>query len=72
MVEGRFYRLTAHMNLVNLIRFMVERSRYLFVRYLARVLILGKNPISDLNIFDIFLPFVSKNLDFNQVKDGNL
>ncbi len=72
MVEGRFNRLTAHMNLVNLIRLVIKRSRYLFIRNLASRLILRENHISDFNVFNILLPFVSKNLDFSQVKDGNL
>ncbi|MNI61068.1 hypothetical protein D3C73_1163180 [compost metagenome] len=59
MIEGRFNRLPAHLDAVNFIRLMIKRSSNLFISYLASLFILGKNLISDLDVFDILLPFVS-------------
>lgn len=71
MIEGRFNRLTAHMDLINLVRLTIECSRTLFVSNLTCLFILRKNPISDCNIFDILLPFVSYKLDLRKNEGGN-
>jgi hypothetical protein len=44
---------------------------YFLVSLLASLFILGKNVISNLDIFDIFLPFVSYKLDSEKKEDGN-
>lgn len=59
MIEGCFNRLVTHMDAVYLIRLMVERIRYFFISCLAGLFIFRENLISDFNVFDILLPFVS-------------
>ncbi|MNP34002.1 hypothetical protein D3C76_1272680 [compost metagenome] len=58
MVIGRLNRLTAHMDLVNLICLMIKCGSNFFISYLTRGFILRENHISDFNVFNIFLPFV--------------